>query len=243
MNGNRPAAVASLVPLMVEAVDDVTSAPTRISRRGCAPLAAAQDSTKIDRRTPNRVDLGDLPTLVVPPPISMSSGSRRRPKEIADDVASQFDISPFESFEGDVQTIADVTDDDDDAPAHDALPPMGAVWIEADARIEPTFAIDMATGAGVDDGAAVDDASLQVDIEIASTPKRRMRWAAAFVAIAAVCAACAFVVDERVAAQTRAWSERALTIAQTEVVPELREIEARARGWRVGRASVPAALR
>lgn len=255
MNGNRPAAVASLVPLMVEAVEDLTSAPTRVSRR------PRQDPTKLERRAAaparTKIEIDELPTLVVPPPITLSSGARRRPKEIADDVASSFDISPFESFEGDVETIADVDDESREHIAGEAsstakdhaanakdesafagmLPPMAQVWNQADAIVaEPLFAIDVTTNPdAVELIEAVEDEADEDAIASETRAPHRARWVAAFFVAATACAACAFFVDERVAAQGHALSERAITIAQTEILPELRGIEGRAR-WIASRS-------
>jgi hypothetical protein len=280
MNGARPAPVASLVPLLPEHTDDLARAPTRPARRAQRDLAqrrdAAKDPTKIERRgaphARTKIDIDELPTLVVPPPVTLSSGARRRPHEIADDVASSFDISPFESFEGDVATIADIDDIDDIDDGDDdsrepalatghrgelsvdesafacMLPPMAEVWNQADAIVtEPVFAIDVATNSGVELIEAVEDHCGEdpsregepVDDARASRP-RRLRWfAGATVAVATACCAIAFlvafVVDERVAARTLAWSDHLVAIAHTKIVPELRQFEGRAR-WIAARS-------
>lgn len=227
MNGNRSAAVASLVPLVVDAEEDITSAPTRLARAPRrrppalpASRAAAADPTRVERR--KKLDIDELPTLVVPPPVSMSSGARKRPKERVDDVASSFDISPFESFEGDVETIADVDDvDESDIETVHArkseLPRMADVWIEADARVEENES-ELAIEIEIEIEC---DADVQESEEAQPRGTRRFaRWLTATLVVATACAAFYFI-DQRIDVR-----ERALAVAEN--------IEGRAR-WLAAR--------
>ena len=70
------AAVASLVPLLVESsCEDMENAPTRCARRG------RQEATKVERRSPKR-DLDNIPTIVAPRPVTMSTSGPRRERAL-----------------------------------------------------------------------------------------------------------------------------------------------------------------
>lgn len=219
--------VASLVPLLVDETTRVrANAPTRVARRAAS---APRDATKSERPVPATIDVGDLPTLVVPRQRSMSSGARRRPHEVAEDVASDFGVSPFDS---DIQTDVDAHDDSSlDLAPPSAVTSMADVWRDADARVP--LSAPPPTSLPVDSVDVLEAVPLDVDVaplDIAVSPRRTPRWSG--VLLLAMAFACALFVDDAALARTVSLGQSAVVAAGAavnDVVPHLRALEAQAR--------------